>query len=40
MKHTLIWVDDKGRTQIEYRPVHMNTLTNDVEPVPPKARTY
>ena len=40
MKHTLIYVDDKGRPRIEYRPVHMNTLTNDVEPVPPKARTY
>ena len=22
------------------RPVHMNTLTKDVEPVPPKARVY
>ncbi|MEY2720992.1 MAG: hypothetical protein RL245_550 [Pseudomonadota bacterium] len=40
MKHTLCWVDDKGRTQIDYRPVHLNTLTQDVEPIPPKARTY
>ena len=24
----------------DYRPVHMNTLTDDVEPIPPKARTY
>ena len=39
-KHTLCWVDDTGKTQIEYRPVHMNTLTTDVEPIPPKARTY
>jgi succinate dehydrogenase / fumarate reductase flavoprotein subunit len=39
-KHTLCWVDDSGRTRIEYRPVHMNTLTADVEPIPPKARTY
>jgi succinate dehydrogenase / fumarate reductase flavoprotein subunit len=39
-KHTLCWVDDAGRTRIEYRPVHMNTLTSDVEPIPPKARTY
>ncbi len=39
-KHTLCWVDDAGRTRIEYRPVHMNTLTKDVEPIPPKARTY
>jgi succinate dehydrogenase / fumarate reductase flavoprotein subunit len=39
-KHTLCWVDAKGSTQLGYRPVHMNTLTRDVEPVPPKARTY
>ena len=39
-KHTLCWVDDAGKTRIEYRPVHMNTLTKDVEPIPPKARTY
>jgi succinate dehydrogenase / fumarate reductase flavoprotein subunit len=39
-KHTLCWVDEAGKTRIEYRPVHMNTLTKDVEPIPPKARTY
>jgi succinate dehydrogenase / fumarate reductase, flavoprotein subunit len=39
-KHTLCWVDEKGQTRLDYRPVHMNTLTNEVEPVPPKARTY
>jgi succinate dehydrogenase / fumarate reductase flavoprotein subunit len=40
MKHTLCWVDDRGAVRIDYRPVHMNTLTSDVEPIPPKARTY
>ena len=39
-KHTLCWFDEAGKTHIDYRPVHMNTLSNDVEPVPPKARTY
>ena len=39
-KHTLCWVDDAGKARIDYRPVHMNTLTQDVEPIPPKARTY
>ena len=39
-KHTLCWVDDTGDTRIDYRPVHMYTLTNDVEVVPPKARVY
>lgn len=40
MKHTAIWVDDKGQTNIGYRPVIMTTLTDEVEPVPPKARVY
>ena len=40
MKHTLCWVDDKGHTKIDYRAVHLTTLTSDVEPIPPKARTY
>ena len=40
MKHTLCWVNEKGETCIDYRGVHLNTLTTDVEPVPPKARTY
>jgi succinate dehydrogenase / fumarate reductase flavoprotein subunit len=40
LKHTLAWVDGQGRVCIDYRPVRLNTLTNDVEPVPPKARTY
>ena len=40
LKHTLAWVDDAGKVRIDYRPVHLNTLTDDVEPIPPKARTY
>jgi succinate dehydrogenase / fumarate reductase, flavoprotein subunit len=40
MKHTLAWIDDKGKVSIDYRPVHMNTLTDEVEPFPPKARVY
>jgi len=40
LKHTLAWVDTQGRVSLDYRPVHLNTLTSDVEPVPPKARTY
>ncbi|HEY4556070.1 MAG TPA: succinate dehydrogenase flavoprotein subunit [Lysobacter sp.] len=39
-KHTLCSVDEAGNTQIDYRPVHMYTLTNDVEVVPPKKRVY
>ncbi|GAB2655925.1 succinate dehydrogenase flavoprotein subunit [Arenimonas aestuarii] len=39
-KHTLCWVDDAGQTRLDYRPVHMYTLSKDVDVVPPKARTY
>jgi succinate dehydrogenase / fumarate reductase flavoprotein subunit len=40
LKHTLCWVDAKGASMFDYRSVHLNTLTDDVESVPPKARTY
>jgi succinate dehydrogenase / fumarate reductase flavoprotein subunit len=40
LKHTLCWVDAQGGTRFDYRQVHLNTLTDDVEPIPPKARTY
>ncbi|MEX1064329.1 MAG: succinate dehydrogenase flavoprotein subunit, partial [Aquisalimonadaceae bacterium] len=40
MKHSLSWMDEKGNTRIDYRPVHMTTLTDEVEPFPPKARVY
>ncbi|KAM3260626.1 hypothetical protein ACQJBY_051729 [Aegilops geniculata] len=39
MKHSLgYWEDEKVR--LEYRPVHMNTLDDEVETFPPKARVY
>src|SRR6266403_2178842 len=40
MKHTLAWIDDRGKTSIDYRPVHDYTMTNDVQYIPPKARVY
>jgi succinate dehydrogenase / fumarate reductase flavoprotein subunit len=40
MKHTLAWVDGPGKVRLDYRPVHLNTLTDEVETVAPKARTY
>jgi succinate dehydrogenase / fumarate reductase flavoprotein subunit len=40
LKHTLVWVDGPRRVRFDYRPVHLNTLTRDVETIPPKARTY
>ncbi|MFH1158680.1 MAG: succinate dehydrogenase flavoprotein subunit [Pseudomonadota bacterium] len=40
LKHTVIYVNGKGGTSITYRPVHLYTLTNDVEVVALKARIY
>jgi succinate dehydrogenase / fumarate reductase flavoprotein subunit len=40
MKHTLVWVDNDGDVRFEYRPVNLQTLTDEVETVPPKARVY
>ncbi len=40
MKHTVIWCDESGQTRINYRPVHMYTLSNEIQVIPPKARVY
>ncbi len=41
MKHTLAWLDEEsGEVKLDYRPVHTFTLTDDVEYIPPKERTY
>jgi len=40
MKHTLAWVDESGKVTFDYRPVHKETLTDEVDYVPPKARVY
>ncbi|UPG84154.1 succinate dehydrogenase flavoprotein subunit [Luteibacter aegosomatis] len=39
-KHTLVWIDPEGKSSFDFRPVHMYTLTDDVEVVPPKKRVY
>ncbi|NNC96542.1 MAG: succinate dehydrogenase flavoprotein subunit [Gammaproteobacteria bacterium] len=41
MKHTLIWYErENNRAKIDYRPVHMETLTDDLAVIPPKQRVY
>jgi succinate dehydrogenase / fumarate reductase flavoprotein subunit len=40
MKHSLSWMEPDGSVRIDYRPVHMYTLSDDVKVVPPKARVY
>ncbi len=38
--HSLAWVTPQGTVSLDARPVQLDTLTDEVEPVPPKARTY
>ncbi len=38
MKHTLAWCGDDGTVKLDYRPVKMRTLTNEVSVFPPKKR--
>ncbi|MCG8597054.1 MAG: succinate dehydrogenase flavoprotein subunit [Kiloniellales bacterium] len=40
MKHTLVFLDDKGRTDFSYRSVTLQPMTNEVQSFPPKARVY
>ncbi|MDH3634820.1 MAG: succinate dehydrogenase flavoprotein subunit [Gammaproteobacteria bacterium] len=40
MKHTLSWVDDRGNVSFDYRPVHMYTLSDECDVIPPKKRVY
>ena len=40
MKHTLAWRDQENNVRLDYRPVHMKPLTDEVETIPPKARVY
>lgn len=40
MKHTVATIDSGNKVSIDYRPVHMHTLTDEVQVVPPKKRVY
>jgi succinate dehydrogenase / fumarate reductase flavoprotein subunit len=40
MKHTVATCDAKGHVELTYRPVKMQTLSNDVQVFPPKKRVY
>ncbi len=41
MKHTLAWADDATQTvNVDYRPVHTYTMTNEMSYIEPKARVY
>ena len=40
LKHTVVWLDNDRAVKIGYRPVHLHTLSNEVQAFPPKARVY
>ena len=40
LKHTLCWRGDGGDLRLDYRPVHLQPLSNDVATITPKERVY
>ncbi len=40
LKHTLSWLDDAGHVRLDYRPVHLQPLSNEIASIPPKERVY
>jgi succinate dehydrogenase / fumarate reductase flavoprotein subunit len=40
LKHTLAWQEGDGRVRLGHRPVHLHTLSNEVQSFPPKERVY
>jgi succinate dehydrogenase / fumarate reductase flavoprotein subunit len=40
LKHTLSWLDDEDDVRLNYRPVHLQPLSNEVSSIPPKERVY
>jgi succinate dehydrogenase / fumarate reductase, flavoprotein subunit len=40
LKHTLSWLDESGHVRLDYRPVHLQPLSNEVSSIPPKERVY
>ncbi|WP_007199320.1 succinate dehydrogenase flavoprotein subunit [Hoeflea phototrophica] len=41
-KHSLAWVDEKGKVKLDYRPVHTELIADgiDIAKIAPKARVY
>ena len=40
LKHSMIWVDEKGLTKTKYRDVNLKTNTKEIKTIEPKARDY
>ncbi len=40
LKHTLAWLRAEGSVELDYRPVQLQPLSNEVASIPPKERVY
>lgn len=40
MKHTMLWLDKRGQVKIDYKPVTLETNSDEVETVQPVKRVY
>ena len=40
LKHTVAWLGEDGAARLDYRPVRLETLSNDARAIPPQARVY
>ncbi|SMF03247.1 succinate dehydrogenase subunit A [Tistlia consotensis] len=40
LKHSYAWLDEEGGVRLDYRPVHLQPLSNEVASIPPKERVY
>ena len=40
LKHTLSWLEGDDHVRLDYRPVHLQPLSNEVSSIPPKERVY
>jgi succinate dehydrogenase / fumarate reductase, flavoprotein subunit len=40
LKHTVAWKDDNWNVTFAYRPVRLDTLSNDIQSFPPAVRTH
>ena len=40
LKHTVAYLNGDHDVRLTYRPVHLNTLTDEIDSFPPKERVY
>ena len=40
LTHTLSWLDDGGAVRLDYRPVHLQPLSNETQSIRPQERVY